>query len=380
MHSALQQADRPVTHPRSRIGFAVYTVLLVAASFLSLYISASIFLSVAVTSLLNVIGVAAAYGLWLLPRKGLRITAMVILGAIVVLEYSLGFDAFAFCLLTIVGALALMRFQATWLYFATGAVALLTGNSGITMSRNENLVPRLFTEAVPAIDLHAPSMLASVLMTLAAMVLLSVGTWRVAQRLDVLAVALIVAAGANMAAAYLGFVSPVVTMLLGQAFPDIYEFDPESASMTGSMLPMLTMRAKDIIIGILTPIGMIIIGIVRLVRQRNAPRRGRLHLDTSPIVTALTAVALGVPTVVMLAFVFVDIYNPVHLVMPLLIDLGAFVLWVIAVIAWWLHTSPARAQYAPCNALTRADLIVTLVLASTPMIIAALDVAFAFIP
>src|SRR5690625_3963416 len=111
MHSTLQPTGMPLARPRSRTGLVACVVLVAAVTFLSLYISAAIFLSVALTSLINLIGLAAAIALWTLPRKWLRITAMVVLGAIVALQLWLGFDLLAFCLLSIVGAMGLRRFK-----------------------------------------------------------------------------------------------------------------------------------------------------------------------------------------------------------------------------------------------------------------------------
>src|SRR5690625_1634320 len=96
MHSTLQPTGMPLARPRSRTGLVACVVLVAAVTFLSLYISAAISLSVALTSLINLIGLAAAIALWTLPRKWLRITAMVVLGAIVALQLWLGFDLLAF--------------------------------------------------------------------------------------------------------------------------------------------------------------------------------------------------------------------------------------------------------------------------------------------
>src|SRR5699024_6794020 len=78
MHSTLQPTGMPLARPRSRTGLVACVVLVAAVTFLSLYLSAAIFLSVALTSLINLIGLAAAIALWTLPRKWLRITAMVV--------------------------------------------------------------------------------------------------------------------------------------------------------------------------------------------------------------------------------------------------------------------------------------------------------------
>src|SRR5690625_7837849 len=111
MHSTLQPSCMPLARPRSCSVLVASVVHVEAVTFLSLYISAAIFLSVALTSLINLIVLAAAIALWTLPRKWLRITAMVVLGAIVALQLWLGFDLLAFCLLSIVGALGLRRLK-----------------------------------------------------------------------------------------------------------------------------------------------------------------------------------------------------------------------------------------------------------------------------
>src|SRR5699024_4902551 len=80
MHSTLQPTGMPLARPRSRTGLVACVVLVAAVTFLSLYISAAIFLSVALTSLINLIGLAAAIALWTLPRKWLRSTAMGVRG------------------------------------------------------------------------------------------------------------------------------------------------------------------------------------------------------------------------------------------------------------------------------------------------------------
>src|SRR5699024_4354680 len=105
--------------------------------------------------------------------KWLRITAMVVLGAIVALQLWLGFDLLAFCLLSIVGAMGLRRFKTWWLYVATGLVALISGWSGITLSLNRTLVPQLFTDAVPDLDLNTPPLI--VYCTIATEDLISLG-------------------------------------------------------------------------------------------------------------------------------------------------------------------------------------------------------------
>src|SRR5699024_9198395 len=161
MHSTLQPTGMPLARPRSRTGLVACVVLVAAVTFLSLYISVAIFLSAALTSLINLIGLAAAIALWTRPRQWLRITAMVVLGVIVGLRLWLGFDLLAFCLLSIVGAMGLRRFKTWWLDVATGLVALISGWSGITLSLSRPLAPQLFTGAVPDLDLITTTLLDS---------------------------------------------------------------------------------------------------------------------------------------------------------------------------------------------------------------------------
>ena len=380
MHSTLQPTGMPLARPRSRTGLVACVVLVAAVTFLSLYISAAIFLSVALTSLINLIGLAAAIALWTLPRKWLRITAMVVLGAIVALQLWLGFDLLAFCLLSIVGAMGLRRFKTWWLYVATGLVALISGWSGITLSLNRTLVPQLFTDAVPDLDLNTPPLIASCTIALVALVFLGIGIWRFALHIDVLAVALFVAAGAHLAGAVLSFYAIGLPMMLAELFPHVYEFDEESYSMASAGLSFLAMRSKDIVIGALFPIVLGIAGIVRLARQPSFSLRGAPRFEASVEVAALTALALLLPGGGLLLLAFIGDNNPLQLLLPVLIDLGGLVLWGIAVFAWWRHMDVAREEYSPGGELTRTNLVVTLLLAATPLILAALNLGFAAIP
>lgn len=373
-------SDRPATRPRSRIGFAACVALVVATAFLSLYISAAIFLTVALTSLINVVGLAAAITVWVLPWKWMRIAALALLGAIVALQFGLGFDLLAFALLSIVGAMALTRFRASWLYIATGLITLTTGWSGITLALNRNLVPQLFTEMVPALDLNMPPLLASYTITIVALVFLGIGAWRLALLVDVFAIALFIAAAAHLVGAVLSFYALSVPMLLAEVFPTVYEFHEDSYAMMNSAISMVSMRAKDVIIGVLFPLALGIAGLVRIARQPRFALRGTPTMSASPVVAALTAVALLLPASGLLFLAFLSDLNPLQLFLPWVIDLGGLLLWIVAVIAWMLHTAPARAEYVPGGDLARTDLVVTLVLAATPLILPVLDIGFAFIP
>src|SRR5699024_11871643 len=61
------------------------------------------------------------------------------------------------------------------------------GWSGITLSLNRTLVPQLFTDAVPDLDLNTPTLIASCTIALVALVFLGIGIWRFALHIDVLA-------------------------------------------------------------------------------------------------------------------------------------------------------------------------------------------------
>ena len=72
--------------------------------------------------------------------------------------------------------MGLRRFKTWWLYVATGLVALISGWSGITLSLNRTLVPQLFTDAVPDLDLNTPPLIASCTIALVALVFLVLNT------------------------------------------------------------------------------------------------------------------------------------------------------------------------------------------------------------
>lgn len=59
---------------------------------------------------------------------------------------------------------------------------------------------------------------------------------------------------------------------------------------------------------------------------------------------------------------------------------GALLLWAVAVVAWWRNTDALRSVYAPGGDVTRTDLVVTLLLAAAPGLLAMFDIALVFIP
>lgn len=374
---AVPPAVAMVLPPRRHV---VHVVLVVAIVFLSLYISASIFLSVALTSLINVVGLVAALALWRIPRRALFIADAVLLGAIMILQVAVGFDLLALCLLGIVGVLALTRWQSAWLYLATGLVVVTAGWTGVTMGLNQNLVPRLFTEAVPGISLHLPPLVASLVMIAVALGLLTVGTWRVALRLDFFALALFVAAVAHLAAGVLGFVAMSLPSMLAEALPAVYSYDDESLAHLSVMISTLRMNAKGVMMAGIIPLALVIASIVRLARQPTFALRGAPTLPSSPRVALLTGVALAVPGLQILLLSLLGDDNPLQLVLPFTIDGSSLVLWIIAVVVWWGHTPLVRAGYAPGGDLTRSDRAATLLLAAAPGLLAVLDLGLTFIP
>ncbi|ASK66177.1 hypothetical protein CFK39_10540 [Brachybacterium avium] len=356
--------------------------LLLAAvlSALLLYVAAVILLDVPISSVLTVIGLAAALLLWRLPRGGLLIADAVVLSLVGLVLYLAGLDLITFCLAGIVGALALRRYTRGWLYLATGAVALASGSSSITMALNEGLVPRLFTEAVPWINLHLPVLVLGLVMTGIALVFLAVGTWKLALHLDVLALALLVAAAAHLAAGVLGFVSMNLPMMLAELFPNVYSFDEDSLAMTSSMIAMLQMNSKAVLMGALIPLAAVVAAIVRLARQPRISLRGAPLEPTSMLVAGLTAVTLAVPGLLLLVLSRIGDDNPGQIILPFVIDGAGLALWIVAVIAWWRHTEVVRDQYAPGGDMTSTDLAVTLLLAAAPGLLAVLGIALEFIP
>lgn len=380
MPSTSRLTVMPLRTDRSRPAVVLCIALVAAVTFLSLYISAAIALTVPLTSLINLLGLAAAITLWFLPRTALKIVSGALLAAIAVLQIALSFDLLAICLLTIVGALALLHRSSGLLYLGTGVVALMTGWSGIRLSLNGNLVPRLFTEAVPGIDLNLPPLLASWAVVGVALVFLSIGVWRCALRLDVLAVAALVAAASYLAASILGYVSMGLPPLLATLYPSTYEFDDESLAMMSTTIDLLTTRGKDLILGAIFPIVLGIVGIVRLVQQPSHGLHGRQRPEMSMSVTVLTGVALILPAAGLLLLALVGDNNPLQLMLPLVINLGALVLWGIAAIAWWRETAYIRFERTPSGDVARVDLVVTLILAATPFLLALLAIVFEFIP
>lgn len=374
---AVRPAVADLLPPRRHV---VHVVVVAAIVFLSLYISAAIFLSVAVTSLLNVIGLVAALLVWRLPRGAIQIADAVVLGAIMLLQMAVGFDLLALCLASIVGVLALTRWQAAWLYLLTGVIVVIVGTSSTTMNLNGGLVPRLFTEAVPGINLHFPPLVASLVMALAGLGLLAVGTWRVALRLDIFALALFVAAAAHLAAGVLGFMATMLPPLLAEMFPGVYAFDQDSLAMKSIMLTTARMGTKGIVMGALIPLALVTWAAVRLLRQPSFGLRGAPMQASSSSLAMLTGLALAVPGLQILVLSRLADNNPLQLLLPFVIDGSALLLWALAVVAWWRHTPMVREMYAPGGDLTRQDLAATLFLAATPGLLAIFDLGLNFIP
>lgn len=371
---AAQLLHRP--HP----GKVLHLVLVAAISALLLYVAAAILVDVPISSVLTVIGLAAALLLWRLPRGVLLIADAVVLGLVALVLYVAGLDLISWCLAGIVGTLALRRYTRGWLYLVTGFVVLASGWSSVTMALNEGLVPRLITEAVPELDLHLPVLGLGLLMMAVALGFLTAGTWKFALHIDVLALALFVAAAAHLAAGVLGFMSMSLPMMLADLLPNVYSFDEESHAMTSSMIATLQMSSKGLIMGALIPLALGVAGVVRLVRQPSLAPRGAPLQPTSVIVAALTAVALAVPGFLILVLSLAGDDNPLQILLPFVIDGVGLALWIVAVIAWWRHTDVVRSRYAPGGDMTGTDLAVTLALAAAPGLLALLDLGLAFVP
>lgn len=371
---AAQLLHRP--HP----GKVLHLVLVAAISALLLYVVAAILVDVPISSVLTVIGLAAALLLWRLPRGVLLIADDVVLGLVALVLYFAGLDLISWCLAGIVGTLALRRYTRGWLYLVTGFVVLASGWSSVTMALNEGLVPRLITEAVPGLNLHLPVLGLGLLMMAVALGFLTAGTWKFALHIDVLALALFVAAAAHLAAGVLGFMSMSLPMMLADLLPNVYSFDEESHAMTRSMIATLQMSSKGLIMGALIPLALGVAGVVRLVRQPSLALRGAPLQPTSVIVAALTAVALAVPGLLILVLSLAGDDNPLQILLPFVIDGVGLALWIVAVIAWWRHTDVVRSRYAPGGDMTGTDLAFTLALAAAPGLLALLDLGLAFVP
>lgn len=365
---------------RPHSGKVLHLVLVAAISALLLYVAAAILVDVPISSVLTVIGLAAALLLWRLPRGVLLIADAVVLGLVALVLYFAGLDLISWCLAGIVGTLALRRYTRGWLYLVTGFVVLASGWSSVTMALNEGLVPRLITEAVPGLDLHLPVLGLGLLMMAVALGFLTAGTWKFALHIDVLALALFVAAAAHLAAGVLGFMSMSLPMMLADLLPNVYSFDEESHAMTSSMIATLQMSSKGLIMGALIPLALGVAGVVRLVRQPSLALRGAPLQPTSVIVAALTAVALAVPGLLILVLSLAGDDNPLQILLPFVIDGVGLALWIVAVIAWWRHTDVVRSRYAPGGDMTGTDLAVTLALAAAPGLLALFDVGLAFVP
>lgn len=371
---AAQLLHRP--HP----GKVLHLVLVAAISALLLYVAAAILVDVPISSVLTVIGLAAALLLWRLPRGVLLIADAVVLGLVALVLYVAGLDLISWCLAGIVGTLALRRYTRGWLSLVTGFVVLASGWSSVTMALNEGLVPRLITEAVPGLDLHLPVLGLGLLMMAVALGFLTAGTWKFALHIDVLALALFVAAAAHLAAAVLGFMSMSLPIMLADLLPNVYSFDEESHAMTSSMIATLQMSSKGLIMGALIPLALGVAGVVRLVRQPSLALRGAPLQPTSVIVAALTAVALAVPGLLILVLSLAGDDNPLQILLPFVIDGVGLALWIVAVIAWWRHTDVVRSRYAPGGDMTGTDLAVTLALSAAPGLLALFDLGLAFVP
>ncbi|WP_068401791.1 hypothetical protein [Kribbia dieselivorans] len=367
----------PVGDARGKLA---YRVLAAAMAGLCLYIAAAILIDVPVSSLLTVIGVAAALMLWRLPSGARQIADAVVLGLVVIALYTTGLDLLSILLVGMVGALALTRSAPAWLLLATGVVGVAAGWSSITVAMNRMLVPRLIVESVPGIDLHLPVMLLGLLTVAISVGLVAVATWRFALRIDLLAIALFVAAGSHFVAGLLGLVSVTVPMLLADLFPGVYSFDEESAAGYSAMFTVLAMRQADIFMIAVAPLVFGVAAIVRLVRQPTFALRGVALRPTSVTVAGLTALALAVPGALMVALALMDANNPLQVALPFVIDGVALLLWVIAAVAWWHHMAPVREKHAPGGDVTTTDLAVTLVLAAAPGLLAVFDLALAFVP
>ena len=358
----------------------MHGAVLVAVTFQSLYITAAIALDAPLASVINLVALVAAYGLWFFPPRTLRIAAGGTLVAMGAIQLWAGLELLTFCLAAIVGVLALSRWSSAWLDLGNGAVLVTAGWSGITMGLNENLVPVLFTDALPGLDLHLPPLVASLVMTAAGLGMLTIGAWKAALRIEILAFALLLAAAGHLAAGVLGFLARVLPSLLAEVFPSIYSLDEDSLAMYSTMISTAQMGMKSLVMGALIPLALVIAAIVRFSRQPSLELRGAPLLAWSPAVAVLTAFALAVPGILLVVLAVVDQDNPLQIILPLVIDGLALVMWVVAVFAWWRHTAPVREGYAPGGDMDTRDVVVTLVLAPAPGLLALLDLALAFVP
>lgn len=365
---------------RPRSGHPLHLVLAGVISVLLLYVAAAILPGAPLGALLTVIGLVAALALWRLPRRALLIADAAVLALIALLLATAGLELIAFCLAGIVGTLALRRHPRGWLHVVTGAVVLVSGQAGVTAALNGALVPELFTEAVPWLDLHLPVLVLGLLMMAGGAWLLAIGAWKLALRLDVLAIALVVAAAAHVTAGVLGFVSLTLPMMLAEMLPGIYEFDEDSLQMTSSMIATLQLGTRSLVMGALIPLALVIMAIARLLRQPRITPHGAPLQPTSVVVAVLTGIALAVPGALILVLALSDADSPLQIALPFVIDIVGFILWIVAVIAWWRHSELVRIDHAPGGDMTSTDLVVTLVLAAVPGLLAVFDIALAFVP
>lgn len=358
----------------------MHLALVGVISMLLVYVAASIVLTVPLPALLTLLGLAGALLLWRLPRGALQIADAVALGLIAVVLYAAGLDLVSYYLAGIVGTLALRRHARGWLYLVTGAVVLASGWSSVTMAWNEGLVPRLFTEAVPWLDLHLPVLTGGFAMIAVGLVFLTTGTWKMALRIDLLALALLLAAVMHVTAAVLGFMSSSLPMILADVYPGTYSYEDDSYATASGMISVLQMSSKGLIMGALIPLALVVAAVVRLVRQPSITPRGIPLQPTSLTVATLTGLALVVPGFLILVLGLTGDDSPLQLILPFVIDGAGLLLWAVAVVAWWRNTDALRSIYAPGGDVTRTDLVVTLLLAAAPGLLAMFDIALVFIP
>ncbi|WP_087483951.1 hypothetical protein [Brachybacterium massiliense] len=363
-----------------RGGGWMHLALVGVISMLLVYVAASIVLTVPLPALLTLLGLAGALLLWRLPRGALQIADAVALGLIAVVLYAAGLDLVSYYLAGIVGTLALRRHARGWLYLVTGAVVLASGWSSVTMAWNEGPVPRLFTEAVPWLDLHLPVLTGGFAMIAVGLVFLTTGTWKMALRIDLLALALLLAAVMHVTAAVLGFMSSSLPMILADVYPGTYSYEDDSYATASGMISVLQMSSKGLIMGALIPLALVVAAVVRLVRQPSITPRGIPLQPTSLTVATLTGLALVVPGFLILVLGLTGDDSPLQLILPFVIDGAGLLLWAVAVVAWWRNTGALRGIYAPGGDVTRTDLVVTLLLAAAPGLLAMFDIALVFIP
>lgn len=358
----------------------VIVFLAVATALTSLYSTAAIATTVPLTALLNVLAVVSAIVVWKVPGIAGRIAVGAVIACVVAVEMWLGFGALWFWILTITAATAAGRYPHPGVFVGAGCMGIWSASHVFTLVQNRNLVPELYVEAVPWLDFYLPLILLSTIMVVLSLVVAAVGVWDLAMCVDLLTVALLVAAGSHVVAAVIGFFSLALPDLLATIAPDVYTLDQGSVTILSSLFGMLGMRGKQIVTGALVPLGLGVAGIVRRMRRLGARPAPLLHHSSSKPVAVMTAVAASTPCLAMLPLSFVGGDNLLQLIAPPLIDLLGLALWVIAAVLWWAHTRDIRRNGSPGWAVPLMDVMSTLVLASTPAIIALFNMAVAFIP